>query len=303
MTAFSIGLAVAMALSVHAGVACYIRTGWLECFTQSYLSAYVHPSYLAWFACWALFYWGRTLIDGGIEGRGWRSLCIVFLLLLMIYIVMLASKSGLIGLGSVGFFLLVRAVRILPGRVLRRLALAAAVAIAIPGALLSHVLYVRLGEAVDAVGKLVRNDRSFTGIESSTDERLIVWDCSLHCIGASPWGAGTGDIKHALMACYREKGAKAAIDHNLNSHSQVLQSGVALGWPGLLLVCALMLIPLVTALHRRDPFLSIFALLFIVNGAIESVLEVQAGVVFFILFYVVLVRRSGPVRSKSINSP
>ena len=94
------------------------------------------------------------------------------------------------------------------------------------------------------------------------------------------------------MACYEQKGAEAAIEHQLNSHSQILQSGVALGWPGLLMVCALMVLPLLIGIRRKDAFLSIFALLFIVNGAIESVLEVQAGVVFFILFYVVLVRRS-----------
>ncbi|MCB0773959.1 MAG: hypothetical protein KDB93_11365, partial [Flavobacteriales bacterium] len=78
---------------------------------------------------------------------------------------------------------------------------------------------------------------------------------------------------------------------------------VALGWPGFLLVCALMFVPLVMGIVRKDPFLAIFALLFIINGAIESVLEVQAGVVFFILFYVVLVRRSSVHRPQPTALP
>jgi O-antigen ligase len=105
------------------------------------------------------------------------------------------------------------------------------------------------------------------------------------------------------MECYREKGAEAAIAHRLNSHSQVLQSGVALGWPGMLLVAALMLVPLIVGMRRKDPFLAIFALLFILNGATESVLEVQAGVVFFILFFVTLVHRPRTIDPKPIIRP
>lgn len=288
MTAFSIGLVVAMVRCAQASVACYAEHGWTECFTQSYLSAYLHPSYMAWYACWALFYWGRELIDGKVHRPRWRWLCAGLAVLLLAFVVMLASKSGLVGLALVVLALLAHAARTLPRRVLRWLGPAVVLVALLSGSLVSHVLVVRVSEAADAVGKLFRGDRSFLAMESSSDERLVAWQCSRQCIGASPWGAGTGDIKHALMACYEAKGATAAIQHRLNSHSQVLQSGVALGWPGLLLVCALMLAPLAWALFHRDVFLSTFALLFIINGAIESVLEVQAGVVFFILFYTVL---------------
>jgi hypothetical protein len=83
----------------------------------------------------------------------------------------------------------------------------------------------------------------------------------------------------------------------------VLQSGVALGWAGLLLVVGMMLAPLAIGVMRKDAFMAIFAALFIINGTIESVLEVQAGVVFFILFYVVLVRRSSVHRPQPTAHP
>lgn len=292
MVAFSVGLFLAILISVYSALTCYRANGWMECFTQSYLSAYIHPSYMAWYACWALFYWGYVLIDGKVAGLRARRMALAFMPLLIIFIVMLASKSGLLGLAAVLLVLLVHAARKLPRRAFGRLLLVLAVSCAIPAALLSRVLAVRVSEAVHAVKESAEEDPAVEKAESSTDERLTVWECSLQCIKASPWGAGTGDIKHALMACYREKGAESAIAHKLNSHSQVLQSGVALGWPGMLLACALMLVPLLIGLRRKDPFLAIFALLFILNGAIESVLEVQAGVVFFILFFVVLIRRS-----------
>ncbi len=303
MIAFSFGLLLAMGLSFGAGMACFLETGWRECFSQSYLSPYIHPSYLAWYACWALFYWGRELIDGNVGGMRWPWACGMLMVLLFAFVVMVASKSGWIGLLLVLAALMVHAARSLPGRVMRWVALAILLVAMLSGALVSRMLVVRVSEAADAVGKLFRDDGSFVSVESSSDERLVAWTCSRQCLAASPWGAGTGDIKHALMACYVGRGATAAIQHRLNSHSQVLQSGVALGWPGLLLVLALMLVPLTIGLFRKDVFLSIFAGLFILNGTIESVLEVQAGVVFFILFYVVLVRRSSMRRAKPIVRP
>ncbi|MBS1944375.1 MAG: O-antigen ligase family protein [Bacteroidetes bacterium] len=292
MTALSIGLVLAMVISTWSALTCYSENGWKECFTQSHLSSLVHPSYMAWFACWALYYWGGNLIAGNVVGRWPRAVCLFFLFLLLAYVVMLTSKSGLVGLAVVVAVLLVRAFRKIPRRAWPALAGGLLLVVAMPLYFMGTVLSGRIAELTGALGNLVRGDQQVRTVESSSNERISTWDCSWHCLSGSPWGAGTGDIKHVLMACYEEKGATAAIAHNLNSHSQILQSGVALGWPGLLLVCAMMLAPLVVGIRRKDSLLAIFALLFIINGAIESVLEVQAGVVFFILFFTLLVRRS-----------
>ncbi|MCC6840099.1 MAG: O-antigen ligase family protein [Flavobacteriales bacterium] len=291
MVALSAGLLVAMVISGWSASTCYGEHGWKECFTQSYLSSLVHPSYMAWFACWALYYWGVNLIAGNVAGQWPRAAVLLFQLLLLAYLVMLTSKSGLAGLAVVGSVLLFRAFRKLPRRAWPALAGALVLVVAVPLYFMGPVLSGRIAEVTGALGNLVRGDQQVLTMETSSNERLAAWDCSWHCLSVSPGGAGTGDIKHALMACYQEKGATAAIARKLNSHSQVLQSGVALGWPGLLLVCAMMVAPLVLGNRRKDSFLAIFALLFILNGAIESVLEVQAGVVFFILFFVILVRR------------
>jgi hypothetical protein len=303
MVAFSCGMLVAMVICFWSGIACYLETGWRECFSQSYVSPYLHPGYLAWYACWALFYWGRELIDGQVEWKRWPWVCGILMMLPFAFVVMVASKSGWLGLLLVLATLLIHAARTLPGRMMRLLIMATLLVAVLSGTLASRMLMVRMSEAADAVEKLFRNDTSFLSVESSSDERLAAWNCSVDCLKLSPWGAGTGDIKHALMACYESNGATAAIQHRLNSHSQVLQSGVALGWAGLLLVVGMMLAPLAIGVMRKDAFMAIFAALFIINGTIESVLEVQAGVVFFILFYVVLVRRSSVHRPQPTAHP
>jgi hypothetical protein len=135
MVAFSVGLMVAMVLSVQACIACYMAHGWMECFTQSYLSAYVHPSYMAWYGCWALFYWGRELLDGRVVTGRWRTAVIAFLALLLVYVVMLASKSGLIGLAVVAGLLTIHAYRVMPRKVLPWLTAGLVVAVLVPGVL------------------------------------------------------------------------------------------------------------------------------------------------------------------------
>src|SRR5690606_6032522 len=116
------------------------------------------------------------------------------------------------------------------------------------------------------------------------DLRMVAWTCSVQCLRTGPWGAGTGDIKHALMDCYGAKGATEAAKRDLNSHSQFLQGAVALGWPGLLSTLLLALVPLLRGWRDRNVPLLVFMALFVVNAAVESVLEVQAGVLFFGLF-------------------
>lgn len=243
------------------------------------------------------------MITGSVPGQWLRAASMIFLVLLVVYVVMLTSKSGLIGLAVVGALLLGRAFRKLPRRAWPGLAGVLLLVVAVPIYFTGPVLSGRIAEITGALGKLIRGDQQIFTVETSSNERISAWDCSLQCLSDAPWGAGTGDIKHALMACYQEKGAAAAIAHKLNSHSQILQSGVALGWPGLLMVCAMMVTPLVLGIRRKDPFLTIFALLFVINGAIESVLEVQAGVVFFILFFTLLVRRSGSLHRDNPTLP
>ena len=127
------------------------------------------------------------------------------------------------------------------------------------------------------------------------EERLVAWSCSIDLLKQHPLGSGTGDIKNDLVACYEAKGATAAAERRLNSHDQFLQSGVALGWLGLIVSLLVALIPLVLGIQRRDGLMILFTLLFLLNAAVESLLEVQAGVVFFAVFMGLLTaQRNGP---------
>jgi O-antigen ligase len=284
MLAFTAGTLIAVSLGVHKAWTCFTAEGLSNCFSQSSLSHELHPSYTAWYTCWVIAYWGVQLIGGQVRERWSRMVLPVVLPVILVFTVMLASKSGIIGLGSILLLLIGAALYRLKGRVRILVLSASAVVIALGIWSQAALVSARMAAAWEAVEGAIDAD---PGIYTSTDGnamRLVAWLCSVERLQQAPLGAGTGDIKHALMECYEEKNATEAAQRRLNSHSQFLQSAVALGWPGLVVTLLVVLVPLVRGWRERDLLLVCFILLFMVNATVESVLEVQAGVVFFGLF-------------------
>lgn len=294
MVAFTIGFVVAMALGFWEAWQCYAESGLSNCFSQSTLSYELHPSYSAWYGCWIIAYWSKRLIECDIASKELRAAIGVALPLVLLFVVMLASKSGVAGLALVVAFFFVYAMFRLNGR--RRIAsLAAVVLLSILVAVTQGRLVLeRMQIAWHAAATYDDGPNEAVDPAEGSELRLMAWSCSVANLRAHPWGAGTGDIKHALMDCYVSNGDTEAAKRNLNSHCQFLQGGVALGWPGAISTVLLALVPLYLAWKRRSVHLGLFAVLFIVNAAVESVLEVQAGVVFFAIFTGLLLAWSAP---------
>ncbi len=290
MAAFTFGNMVAMALSLIGAWRCQAAGG-EGCFSQSALSFDLHPSYAAWYACWCVAYAGHRLL-GDSPMKAFERWCwIASMAALSAFVVLLASKSGVLGLGLVAVWLGARVVT-RSGAVIRITLLVAVGVIAIAAIRGGSVVMARMQAALDAVELARAGNPAIYTSAGGSEMRLVAWMCSAERIAKDPLGAGTGDIKHALADCYADKGATPALERKLNSHSQFLQGGVALGWSGLLLTLATALVPLAFALRRRDGLMALFGLLYLLNAAVESVLEVQAGVVFYALMLGLLAARS-----------
>ncbi len=278
MLAFTGGSVIAMVLSVIKALQCQEQGG-TACFTQSAFSFDLHPSYAAWYITWSLAYWGHALVQGSVPQRALRRALLVALPVLAVYLVLLASKSGVLGLALVLLFLGVSVFRRFSGTT-RTVVLGAGALVVAAGLWAGGgVVAARMQVALDAVQRALDGDPTIASSEAGSEMRLMAWACSWHLLAAQPLGTGTGDVKNELVACYTERGAHHAAEQRLNSHGQFLQGGAALGWPGLLLTLAVGLLPLFIALRERRALLAVFAALFILNAAVESVLEVQAGVV------------------------
>jgi len=120
----------------------------------------------------------------------------------------------------------------------------------------------------------------------STSIRLVVWEVAWENVKESPvYGYGTGDVGDVLLEDYQAQDIVRVKDLNLNAHNQFLQTSLALGLLGGLLLLAILFYPLI----KTDRQVELYAL-FLLNTLFfffsESVLETQAGTVGFTLFYV-----------------
>lgn len=252
----------------------------------------VHPSYFALYLCIAV---GGLLL----EPFGTHRQRLVFLTLLCLGLLLCGSKSGWISSGIVLLFILVarwkdtQLRRLLLG--LSALSLIGLVALAS----LSSNVRERMSEAWQA---LVGRE---TNAEASTSSaiRKLAWDSAADVAREhAPWGTGTGDVKDELMVAHERSGYVYLLEKRINAHSEYLQLWAALGWLGLVLTVLMVAVPLLSALRARDALASIF---FLISGAswiVESMLEVQAGVLFFAFFSCLLMQRGATAVASSAET-
>jgi len=259
---------------------------WTNHFFESRFSLFLHPSYMAMHLCFALVAWNYT------ERDGIRSVWATWLTpaLLVLGVILCNSKMGWLTLALVLGHALLSAWKDSASR--RQLVALVATGLLVFGALFCAFPTVsdKLTQAINATG----------AIDPSSDQssalRRMAWDAATDLFFAHPMvGVGTGDIKDELIAIYRAEGYLHAEAKRMNAHSQFLQSAAALGVPGLFALLAMVLLPTIAAWRSRDRPASLFWLIILLNWGVESMAEVQAGVVFAALVALLLEAQRHPL--------
>lgn len=143
----------------------------------------------------------------------------------------------------------------------------------------SRSRFVELGTAAVAI-----SDDKAT-VNSSSAGRVAVWKASCSLVAEHPMGVGTGDVVPELMRLYAQEGVGYAAERKLNAHNQWLQAGVAFGWPGILVLSMAFLRMLSSCRRQRDGLVLTCVVLVGLHACVESVLEVQRGVVFIMWMF------------------
>jgi O-antigen ligase len=242
----------------------------------------VHPSYLALYLAFALAAWVLTPVHQRMPGVMGATV----LVLLCIGMVLCGSKMGWILLVLTLIVTLILRWR---ETALRKLVLGLA-GVSIAGLVGLIVLSPHASSRVEEAFRAAFSDRVDEQAETSSAVRRITWSAATTLIAEQPLlGTGTGDIKNELLRLYDERGQDWVLEHRLNAHSQFLQSAACLGIAGGMVLVLMLLLPL-TGPWRRDPLVLIFLLACSLNWAVESMLEVQAGVVWTALMALLLFR-------------
>lgn len=289
---FSLGIFINLILSFSQAIPCYSETGARDCFYSSAFSYELHPSYNAMYVLMAMAWLCFEYLFSGPPLKSSAFLLFLFAQLTgIVFIVLLASKAGLLGLVFLFLFLGLSYVfktgkwKLLIGGVLFLI---------LSFFVLNFISPLPLERFKAAMNnRELSEEELFAQSAASTESnavRRMIWIVSDEIIAEHPFGVGTGDVYPSLEEKYKEKGMTGALDRSLNAHSQFKQTTIALGWTGLLVLLLVFIYPLVFALKRREGLVVFFLLLVSLNLLVESMFEVQGGVVFFAVLYSFLLK-------------
>ena len=114
------------------------------------------------------------------------------------------------------------------------------------------------------------------------NERLIFWKCSVELIKENFFlGVGIGDLYEELSACYVNIGLSRL--NRFNCHNQYLQMWLTTGIVGFATFISLLIFHFKMAFKSKDSIYLAFLVVICLGFLTESLLELQRGIVFFIL--------------------
>ena len=242
------------------------------------LAGDVHPTYLSLHATVA---WLGTVLGGRSSVMTWAAT-----VMLALSIGLLGSKAGIlaaVGVTAAGLLLrLVRGAK--EGGAAAHVGLSSA---------FTAILLITAGLTASGRFQEMRTasavvESESAPVSSSSAGRVAVWRSSWELLADHPLGVGTGDVTDELQAIYKRDGIVYAQDRRLNPHNQWLQAGVAFGWPGMLMVTFILWHWIRKGWRTGDDALFLCGMLISAHALVESVLEVQRGVVFIMWMWAAL---------------
>lgn len=254
----------------------YLSKGIVE-FSYMHFSKFVHPTYYSMYIDLAFVFIYYALMNKGNELSRKEKYFLYFSApFLLAILILLESKMGLIVTA-----LLVPALLFNYFLTKHSMFKAIATVVAVVGLL---VIGISKMSRFSAVGDLVSGKNRNAQSVESTQARYFVWQSAWKVVKSKPLtGYGTGDTA-ALMHQYVADSLTGAHSEKLNAHNQYLQTAIALGIPGILILLCNLFLPLFLAIKRKRFVYIMFIVILLLNFLTESMLEQQAGTMFYGLF-------------------
>ena len=242
--------------------------------TYSDLSLFLHPTYFALYLSVGIASIIHLLKTEQFLTKFKIAMYILISVFFSMMIFLLSSKAGIIVL-----FLLIGTIIITTIK-FNRWSVAISLFFLI---LLSSLLMKndRFSPLKNIVIELFSQKKEIKKTESSS-ERIIIWGISKNIISTN-WliGIGAGDVKDELLKEYKSIGFNVGEDKKLNAHNQFIETFLSVGIVGIILLIYLIFNLFITGKKQKNFLLMSFAIIFMINFLFESILNTQAGIVFF----------------------
>jgi len=266
-----------------AGIICLIHATWKffpdmqrDYFFYERFSILMHPSYFMIYLNLSMLfilyqlYWERE------EKKGLRKLYVILLFFQLTILFLLSARTALAVsmITLLAYAIILARKRLLTFTDVRLFLVLLGVAIFFQFAILK--LYNRYGQ----ITNLIKEPN--TKEENSTSVRYNLWKIAANLISEHPViGVGIGDIKEELVKKYEEFHYDYGIRNRISPHNQLLHTAVILGIVGVAVLLFLLSTSFMLAWRNRDWVYMLFIVIIFLNCMTESILERQAGILFF----------------------
>lgn len=278
---YIIGCAAITAVLLTRSFSNFLESASMDEFFYGKLSWYHHASYLAMFLVFAigiLFY--QIYRTNQKQSKKYQILSILLIIYFSFFVLLLSSKAGILSLLTL--FICHIAYLVYSKKYIISISILLIYALTLWGS--STFLSVTINRLTIAQQAIEQEDVDNNSTESTT-ERLLIYQSALSVIKENVlFGVGTGDANNALIQTYKNNGYTGAFNSKLNAHNQYLQTFIAIGLIGFLVLIAMLIIPFFQALKQRATLYLLLLFLISFNLLFESMFERQAGVVFYSFF-------------------
>ena len=243
----------------------------------------LHHNYMALYLLTALALLYVELVRHA-NTPGWqigRWLLAIDMVVLMMYLVILGSRSGLVILALLAAACLAHLAFVRKRWLLTGLTVAALVAMIGVSYLAMPTLYWRI---IYSVEKIAAGEQG--------DGRQVMWECGAEALkGHEVIGYGCGGYWDVLHERYVAHDFAEGYTHEkYSTHNQYLETALSTGLIGLVLLLAMVIMPMVLALHkpRRNLPMMLFSIVYALCIVFEATFGRQMGLLFVGWWYGIL---------------
>lgn len=284
---FVSGCLLATIICLFAAFYNYIFKG-VNAFFYGDYNLFMHPSYFAMYLVFAqliviLFYpkWLAHLSNYRIK-LGFISL------LILISIFLCSSKMGLIS----AFLLIPSTLFIILYNHGFRKVILGSILVFVMGVFVVYKIAPKPFERIIIAFRVTSSIEKIDKTDAeSTAVRILIWKESAKLIKSHfLFGTSSGDMQDKLNEAYEKEGLSGALIKKLNTHNQFLQTFVGTGIFGFMLLLVMTLGVFIYSFVKKNYILSLFTILIIFNFLVESMLQAQAGFIFFVFFFCIFIQ-------------
>jgi len=266
------------------------------------LSFFHHPGYFAMYLNFSIVIIINILLKKGISkyNRKQTLLLILLIIYFSLFVIMLSSKAGIMGL-FILFFITVAHVIVIEKQFVAGLFLVVIIFGLFYAAF--NIFPYSLLRIVEAKQVVENVENIENNASDGSAGRILIWENSVEIIKRNFLvGVGTGDVKDCLIDKYKENNIKKALQLRSNAHNQFLQTFITLGIIGFLILSLSLILPAYYTFRHKHFLYLLFLIIVSINFLVESMLETQAGVVFYAFFnsimFFMLIKESNTIEAK-----